>query len=180
MDLVEADEPAFTVSFSSTTNKYTFSNDTDFTIGGTCDYVLGLDGESSSSSSELVSTYPVDLTGENVVFLDVKNLSTSNLSSSSGTNTSLVASVLVDVPHGSVLYYENKSSNYFVIQQDSLSFIHLALYGEDARTLLNLNNFDWSATLELGFVPKQSQPSLVNTFKDVYLDYIRSLGKTEI
>jgi hypothetical protein len=174
MNLVAGDEPAFTVSFSSITDKYTFSSSDDFTIDGTCDYVLGLDGETSSSSHELTSTYPVDLTGQNVIYLDVKNLSTSNLASSTGTTTSTVASVLVDVPYGSVLYYTNTSNSYFVIQQDHISFIHLALYGEDGQTL---NGFDWSCTLEIGFVPKQSQPSVVNTFKDVYLDYVRSLGK---
>jgi len=175
MSLVSGDEPAFTVSFSSITNKYTFSSSDDFTIDGTCDYVLGLDGETSSSSNELESTYPVDLTGDNMVFLDVKNLSTSNLASSSGTTTSIVASVLVDVPYGSVLYYTNTSESYFTIQQDHISFIHLALYGEDATTLLDLNNFDWSCTVEIGFVPKQSQPTVANTFKDIYVEYIKSL-----
>lgn len=177
MDLVAGDEPAFTVSFSSITGKYTFSSSDDFTIGGTVDYVLGLEGETPSSSSELTSTYPVDLTGENVIFIDVKNLSTSNLLSSTGTTGSIIASVLVDVPHGSVLYYENRSESYFTIQQDHISFIHISLYGEDCATLLDLNNFDWSCCLQIGFEEKRSLPSLVNSFKDVYVQYLKSLEK---
>jgi hypothetical protein len=138
--------------------------------------LLGLDdGTSSSSSSELVSTYPVDLTGDNTVFVDVPNLSTQNLSSYTGTGSSIVASVLVNVPYGSVLFYEDLTSNYFTIQQDHISFVHVRLLGEDSNTLLDLNNFDWALTLELGFIEKKPLPTLTNTFKGIYENYVKSL-----
>ena len=175
MNTVSATEPSFTVEFSSTTNKYTFSDTTDFTIDGTCLSILGLSGASSSSSAELVSTYPVDLTGQNVIYVDIKNLTTFNLSSTTGNRTSIVASILVSVPYGSVLYHENTSGTFFTLQEDHISFIHLRLLGEDQKTLLDLNNFNFSITLEIGFTEKTLQPNIQNTYKDVYKEYLMKL-----
>ena len=172
MNTVSATEPSFTVEFSSTTNKYTFSDTTDFTIDGTCLSILGLPGASSSSSGELVSTYPVDLTGDNVIYVDVRNLTTFNLSSTSGARTSIIASLLVSVPYGSVLYYEDTNNTQFTLQEDSVSFFHIRLYGEDQTTLLDLNNFNFSITLEIGFIPKAHQPTLPTSYKDTYREYL--------
>lgn len=175
MNLVNSSEPAFTIAFSSITNKYTFSSVEDFTVHGTCLSILGLSGSSSSSSSELTATYPVDLTGQNVVYVDVKNISTFNLSSTTSARTSIIGSVLVNVPYGSVLYHEDTSGTTFTIQEDHISFLHIKLYGEDQQTLLDLNDFNWSLTLEVGFTERVVQPSLPNTYRDVYKEYIKSL-----
>ena len=71
MDLVADDEPSFTITFNNITNKYTFEDTTDFTINAesTCLYILGFDDEVSSSSLSLTSTYPIDLTGDNIVLM---------------------------------------------------------------------------------------------------------------
>lgn len=175
MYVVSGSEPSFTIEFSSITNKYTFSDTTDFTIDGTCLSILGLSGASSSTHQELVSTYPADLTGQNIVYVDVRNLTTFNLSSTSGTRTSIIGSVLVSVPYGSVLYYDDTSGTAFTIQEDNISFLHVRLYGEDQTTLLNLNNFDWSLTLEIGFVPISVQPAVPITYRDTYKDYLSGL-----
>lgn len=175
MTLVNSSEPSFTIEFSSITNKYTFSDVSDFTIGGSVSSILGLSGASSSTSNELTPPYPVDLTGQNIIYVDVKNITTFNLSSVSKSRTSIIGSVLVSVPYGSVLYYEDTSKTEFVVQEDSISFLHIRLCGEDQNTLLDLNNFNFSLTLEVGFTPKALQPSLPNTYKDVYTNYIKSL-----
>ena len=172
--LLENSEPSFTITFDSITNKYTFTDSDDFTLGGSCDYLLGLDGTSSSVNNSLVSTYPCDLTGNNQIFLSINNLSTSNISSTTGGSTSIIGSVLVDVPYGSVLYYFNVPDNYFVSYEDALTFAHVSLLGENGVSLLNLNNIDWSCTLEIGFELKTA-PVSVPSFKDIYVDYLRSL-----
>ena len=107
--------------------------------------------------------------------MDCKNLSTPNLTSTTGTKTSIIKSVLVDVPYGSVLYHEDTTNTMFVIQEEHISFFHIRLYGEDQITLLDMNNFEFSITLEIGFVEKTYQPILSNTYKDVYKNYINSL-----
>jgi len=175
MDIVSGNEPSFTVAFDDITNKYTFDDTDDFTIDGTCLYVLGFDDAATSSSNTLTSTYPVDLTGDNIIYVDVKNLSTFNVSSSTGTRTSIVKSILVNVPYGSVLYHEDAGTSAFTLFEDHVSFLHVKLYGEDSETLLNLNNFDWSITLEFGFVEKAIPPTIPNRFEDVYTKYVKML-----
>lgn len=175
MDTIAPVEPAFTIEFSSITNKYTFSDTTDFTVDGTCLFILGLSGASSSTGQELVSTYPVDLTGDNVIYVDIRNLTTFNISSTTANRTSIVGSILVSVPYGSVLYHEDTSKTAFTLQEDHISFIHLRLLGEDQKTLLNLKFEFNSITLEIGFTEKTIQPSVPSTFKDAYKDYITQL-----
>lgn len=179
MTMTTYDDPTFTVEFSQNTGKYTFSSavSSKFTIGGTCLRILGLPEASSAVDYELTSVYPVDLTGQNIVYVDVKNLTTFNLSSSTKSRTSIIGSILVNVPHGSVLYYEDTSNTRFTVQEDSISFLHIRLYGEDMATLLDLNDFNWALTLEVGFVEKSVQPTIPSTYKDLYKEYITQLLK---
>lgn len=176
MDLVATDDATFSVVFSSNTNKYTFSSAiNDFTLDGTILSILGFSETSTSTSYELVATYPVDLTGENTLYLDVRNLTTFNIASSTASRTSIVASVLVSVPYGNVLYYQDTIGTAFTLQEDQVSFLHIRLLGEDQTIPVNMNNFNFSCTLEIGFVPKSIQPTIPQNFKDVYTNYIRSL-----
>jgi hypothetical protein len=176
MGLVNNDDATFTIEFSGTTNKYTFTSELDdFTIDGTCLKILGLSEASSSTDYELTSTYPIDLTGDNIIYIDIKNLTTFNISSSTQSRTSIIGSILVDVPYGSVLYYQDNTGTAFTLQEDVVSFIHLKLYGEDQTTLLDLNDFDFSITLEIGFTEKSLQPNIPSTYKDVYKNYLTQL-----
>ena len=177
MILTAYDDPTFTVEFSQNTGKFTFSSAvaSKFTIDGTCLKILGLPEASSATDYELVSVYPADLTGQNILYVDVKNLTTFNLSSSTKARTSIIGSILVNVQHGSVLYYEDTGNTQFTIQEDSISFLHIRLYGEDMTTLLDLNDFSWALTLEVGFVEKTLQPTIPSTYKDLYKDYITQL-----
>lgn len=142
MDAVSEYEPSFTVEFNSITNKYRFSDLSSFELSGTIMELIGFYKDTVGFGPELFSHLPVDLTGQNIIYIDVKNLSTFNLSSSTQTRTSIVGSVLVNVPYGSVLYYEDTTGTAFTIQEDHISFIHVRLLGEDQKTLLDLLNFD--------------------------------------
>lgn len=174
---VQGEDSTFSVSFSSTTNKYTFTSEypDEFLVGGTILSVLGFSEQTYSSGLTLISTYPVDLTGENTLYLDIKNLTTFNIASSTGSRTSIVASVLVSVPYGSVLYYQDTIGTAFTLQEDQISFLHIRLLGEDQTTPVDMNNFDWAITLEIGFVEKTLQPSIPQNFKDIYSNYIKNL-----
>ena len=170
----------YTITYNNITNKLTFTNSLgNFTIQSTstCLRILGfLENISYSSvANSLTSIYPIDLTGDNIVYISVPNLKTFNLSSKTSTQTSIISSLLVEVPYGSVLYYENPVLIGSVIQEDHISFIHVRVYGEDENTLLNLENAEWSITLEIGFIPKMEQPTISNSMKDIYKNYIESL-----
>jgi hypothetical protein len=175
MDLISVEFPTLTITFETITNKLTFSDTSDFTIGGTILYVLGFSDTAVSSGQTVTSTYPVDLTGINNIYVNVVNLATPCMSSADDGNSSVIRSVLVDVPCGSVLYYESRDNNYYTIQEDHVSFVHLQLLGEDGKTCLNLNAFDWSCTLEVGSTPIQQQPTIAPRFKDVYKNYLEKM-----
>lgn len=172
----------FSISFDSTTNKYTFNYSTSFTVSSssTCLKLLGFAAGVSISSvgNSVTSTYPVDLTGDNMLFVDVTNLMTSNLSSTTGNRTSIVRSILMNVAYGGVLYYEDATgTSGATIQEDHVGFIHLRLYGEDGSTLVDLNNNNWSVTLEVGFEAKKILPSIMRpiTNQDFYRQYTENL-----
>jgi hypothetical protein len=175
----------YTVTFSSITNKFTITHSTtNFTISSssTCQKLLGFPSDQavSSTSLTLTSTYPIDLSGDNVMYIDIANLVTMNLSSSSGNRTSIVKSVLLNVPYGSVLYNEDTTGmEGVVIQEDHIGFLHVRLFGEDATTLLDLYNSNWQMTVEIGFVQKSNQPTLVNSFQDIFRQYIDRLSNEQ-
>jgi len=170
----------YTITFTTITNKYTFTKSAgDFTIDGnsTCLNILGFESGVSitSTASVLVSTYPVDFSGESTIYIDIPNLKTFNVSSRTTLQSSIVKSILVDVPYGSLLYYENPvSSTGNIIQEDHISFLHVQLLGQDEITLLDLENGNWQMTLEIGFIEKTAQPT-ITTMRDVYKNYIESL-----
>lgn len=177
-ELVSPYDATWGVSFYQPTNKYTFTSTlSNFTLDGSCLYLLGFITAKSSSGLTLTSEVPINLTGDNIIYLDIPNISTFNLSSASGSRTSIVGSVLVDIPYGSVLYFNDTSDTRFVVQEDHISFWHIKLVGEDQITPLDLNNLDWGLTLEISFVPKTFQPSFSQTYKDTYTKYLEGLIK---
>lgn len=172
----------YTITFSTLTNKLTFTKASgDFTISSasTCLKILGfVPGTSyTSTSSILSSVFPIDLSGDNTIFIDVPNLKTPNILN--GNSTSIIKSLLVTVPYGSILYYENQVDNGAIIQEDSISFIHVRILGEDSSTLLDFQNNDWQITLDFSFVLKEEQPTLTENFRDVYKNYVSQLVKNK-
>jgi hypothetical protein len=147
----------YTITYDSITNKYTFIHaTTNFTINSTstCLTLLGFSSSSShtSSASRLTSNNVVNLSGQyNVLYMDVSNILTNNMSSLTGRRTSIVESIPVNVPYGAVMYYEDKSSSYHAIQEDIISYIHIRILGEDMLTPVDFQGQDWNMTIEFGF-----------------------------
>lgn len=170
---------SYQVTYNNTTNKYTFSSSSNFTISktSTCLKLLGFPtgSDSTSSANALTSNYNVDVSGDNVIYIDIANFSTNNLSSSTSSRTSVVKSILNNVAYGGVLFVEDNGTTPITLQEDHLSFVHVRLFGEDCATLLDFSNTNWQMTLEIGFTPKQIQPSLALPFQDLYQQYIDKL-----
>ena len=180
--LNEVLSPNYTVAYDSITNKFSFTATNNFVLSqnSTCLKVLGFpEGQDATSTdSVLESTHTVDLSGENTLYISVANLgTTSNLSSSTGTRTNIVKSILVNVPTGGVIFHEDSSGDggNLTIQEDHLSFLHIKLLGEDAQTCLDFDGVDWQMCVEIGCVPKESQPTLANSFEDFYRAYLDNL-----
>lgn len=169
---------SFSISYDTIKNTYTFSNTTDFTFNSesTILRVLGFDKDIdvSSSSNSLTSIYPIDLSGQNTIYIDVPNIKTFNLDSRTGLFSSTIASINANVPYGNVLYYEDSVNSGALLQEDNLSFLNVRILGEDGTTLLNLQNNTWSMTFTITFTPKTD--ALVNTsnkdFNNIYKNFV--------
>ena len=160
---------SYTITYDSITNKYTFSHTTtDFTINSTstCLTLLGFSSASHTSTSlSLVSDTVVNLSGQyNVLYVDISNILTNNISSLTGRRTSIVESIPVTVPYGSVMYYENKASSSHSIQEDIISYIHVRILKEDMLTPVDFQGQDWNMTIEFGF---ESSGSDLRNFNDL-------------
>lgn len=169
---------SFSISYDTIKNTYTFTNTTNFTFNSesTILRVLGFnkDTDVSSTGNQLTSIYPIDLSGQNMLYIDVPNIKTFNLDSRTGLFSSTIASINSNVPYGNVLYYEDIGNSGSLLQEDNLSFLNVRILGEDGITLLNLQNNTWSMTFTISFIPKTD--ALVNTsnqnFNDIYKNFI--------
>ena len=181
LDLLNATLSAvLTVSFDTGTNKFVFSAVlTNFSINSTstCQKLLGFPTGSdlTSSAYTLKSTYPVDLSGDNMLYLAVQNLQLQNRLG--GGKSSILKALPVSVSQGGVLFYDDNSGTPgFNIFEDHIGFLHVKLYGEDAVTLLDLQNARWSVTIEVSFTRKEiltyRNPK---SFRDVYDQYRQGL-----
>lgn len=143
------------VTFDASTNKFTFTGLSNFTISSdsTCLSIIGLSTGMTSTLYTLTSDLVCDFSGKNnMIYFDVANLTTFNISSVNGMRTSIVKSIVVDVQQAGILYYENKTDACVYLQENEISYLHVKLLEEDMTTLLKLNGTNWNATLEVSFV----------------------------
>lgn len=169
----------YTVTYNTTTNKLTFSNATSFYIKSTssCLALLGFaTGSNTSTGTSLTSSYGCDLSGDNVLYISFPSLATQNLSSYSGTRSSVVRSALCNVTYGGVLFLDETDTT-TTIYADFLSFLRVQLLGEDEVTLVDMQNTDWQLTVEISFTEEVIRPPAATNFKDSYQQYIDQLKK---
>jgi len=169
--------------FDQQTVKYTFSYTFgDFTINkeSTCLLLLGFtEGQDHASvGNELTSDRLADLSGVNEIYIDIPNILTSNISSKSGQKTSIVKSIPISVPVGSIRFYENNTSSFAYIQQQFLSFFHIRILKDDMSTPVDFNGVDWNMTLEVFFVPNTDQSETARSdYKQLYDSYVEKVNK---
>lgn len=159
------------VTFNDSTNKLTFTGLTNFTISNssTCLSIIGFSTGATSTLYTLTSDLVVDFSGKNnMIYFDVSNLTSFNMTSSTGMRTSIIKSIVVDVQQSGILYYENKTDSCVYLQEDTISYFHVRLLEEDMITLLKLNGITWNATIELSFI-KIPETLLGNDFNDYLL-----------
>lgn len=159
----------FGMVYNSITNKFTITHTTtNFTIGSnsTCLTLLGFSETSHTSTSlSLTSDNVINLSGQyNVLYVDIRNILTNNISSLTGRRTSIVESIPVTVPYGGVMYYEDKTSSFHSIQEDIISYIHVRILGEDMATPVDFQGQDWNMTVEFGF---EASDGDLRTFNDL-------------
>lgn len=152
----------YTVTSDSVSLKLTFVNGgDDFTIlsTSTCLGLLGFtEGQDHDSTAQsLTSEYPVDLGGTTMLYIAIPNLSVNNVASLSTSvqRSSIIVSVPVDSSAGLFCYYTNDANLSATTQEETISELHLKIFGEDLETLVDFQDQNWMMTLEVAFVPQQ-------------------------
>ena len=167
----------FSITYNTATNKYTFTNTSAFTFNSqsTCFILLGfLEGNSYSSvANSLTSSTVINLSGQyNMVYFDVPNFTTYNLSSGSGGRTTILSAIPVSVPPGGVVFWENTYDSHTVVQDDTISFFHIRILGEDLVSRVEFNGQHWNATMFIEFSKiVDITDTTMKTFSQAYNSY---------
>lgn len=146
----------FTITFNSSTNKYTFTNTTSFIFksSSTCFEILGFtEGQQFSSvANVLTSNLVVNFFTIRNVLIEISNLITYNKTSNvAENNPSILVSIPITTSQNSVLSYSNIYGLYEKITTVSnFASLQVRLLDQDLD-LLDLNGANWSATIQLNY-----------------------------
>lgn len=143
----------FTISYNATVNKYTFVKGSSFTFQATstCLKLLGFTEATAHSSvgNILTSNFVVNLAGTSLIYIDIPNITTQNISSNlGGTYTSIVKSIVENLPYGSILTYTNNTNSATKIRERYIGYLQIRLLDDDYREL-DLNGQNFTLTLEI-------------------------------
>ena len=147
--------PNFTITFNSTTNKYTFyHHNREFTIlsSSTCLTLLGFKTNISltSTARTLTSTICCDFATTKCILIS-SSFPSSNISKAINSDNNIIASFPVDVLPFGLLTYSNHNNYRFNTYANILSSITLRLTDQNGN-LLDLNGCDWTITLQLDII----------------------------
>lgn len=162
----------YTVSYSSTTNKYTFqrSNNTNFTIrsDSTILNILGFSSKSHTSVGGLLtSDKVVDLSGNNQLLIEFSNFGTRNLDSRVGRRTPIFLNLPVNASNGDILVWENTNNYRIVITNKHLQYYQVRVLDEDYNEV-NFNDKNWSIVLTLRFITNpQAKEAFLRQRKEI-------------
>jgi hypothetical protein len=148
--------PGFEITYSSITSKLHFSHTLDFIIysESTCLDILGFKDEVDifSINYEVMADRAVNLFPIKAINITSDNFITNNLSSNDLNDATHLLSISNDVPHGSIIFFENKLNIRSFIQNIShLTNLSLSLKDQNGR-MIDLNGFHWSIVLLLEII----------------------------
>lgn len=142
------------VIFNQSTHKFTFLSDLlPFTIVSTTLWKeLGFKKDVENyTSSGLILNAPnmANLSGTSSIFVRILNLGINNYDSR-GKKIGVIGKINVNCNAGHFIFYENKESIYYKIQERSLNFLEVQLTDDEGRDL-NLNGGEWSMVLTIHY-----------------------------
>jgi hypothetical protein len=152
----------WTNSFNTTNNKFTFSNNTSFTISdGNSNSILPLLGfiTNTTYNSSFIAGLET-LTSVNVVNflgpmrLNVKTSSfniVNNFDTVEKGRTTTLCSVPVNSPAGGMISYFNFTNYKSIFKNHEISTLQLDIV-DDVGNLINFNNKDWTMTLQIDII----------------------------
>ena len=151
--LVAANVLNTTVDFDKNTNKFTFTN----TNGGlkitstTMTRELGLVPNQINGpyTASLTSSNACNLSGTSSVYVNLNNVSITNLDSRGDLN-GVLAKLNVNVAPSEFIFYQQTENQYYVTSDRQINFFSISLT-VDNNELLNLNGVDFSVSITIHF-----------------------------
>ena len=151
--LVAANVLNTTVDFDKNTNKFTFTN----TNGGlkitstTMTRELGLVPNQINGpyTASLTSSNACNLSGTSSVYVNLNNVSITNLDSRGDLN-GVLAKLNVNVAPSEFIFYQQTENQYYVTSDRQINFFSVSLT-DDNNELLNLNGVDFSVSITIHF-----------------------------
>ena len=143
----------FIITYNMKSGKYIFKFDgaTSFVFkkySSTCFELLGLsEQDHHSSSTELNSTFSVNMFTTRQLLLCSDNFILNNISSTSKQSKNIISCIPVSGNPGSIIHYQN-TALHKIHHTNNLSSLHIQIR-DDMNNLVNLNGIHWSATLAI-------------------------------
>jgi hypothetical protein len=161
---------SITTTYDGTNNKLTFTRASAFTFQSTstCFKLLGFEEGVArpSAGNSLTSDYIVNLSGTSLIYIDIPSVTTRNVASkNNGGYTTIIKSIVADVPYGAVLSYVNNTNSAVVLKEKYISYFQVRLL-DDEYNVLDLNGQHFTLTLELFFYYNGQTPLVGDNLAD--------------
>lgn len=142
----------FTITYSSVTNKFTFSNIFlfSFTNSSTCLSLLGFSTGMSATNYMLTSDICVNLSPYRCICIG-SNLKTFSVNTLLPNNQSILASIPINTAPNSVIVYENKNNFKCNTYTNTINNLRIRLMDHKFNTL-DLNGCHWTITLKFDII----------------------------
>lgn len=141
-----------TCSFDEDTNKFSFSHSDGIRITQSdMNKELGIAPSQLNQALEttFVSANVCNLSGTSSVYININNLSMTNLDSRGDLN-GVIAKLNVNAAPAEFIFYQQTENQYFIIGDRQIDKFHVSLTDDD-NELLDLNGVDWSVTFTVHF-----------------------------
>jgi len=166
----------FNVSYNSITNKFTFTNSTDFTFtdneSNSIFKILGFQSGNSytSTNKSLPAPYSCDFGG--LLKLEIKSntFTLKNCNSYNKGRSRTICSVPINANQNGVIMYNNFTLYKSIIKNSVITDINIDIHDE-FKNFIDFNNHDWSLTLQIDMFLENVED--LDTLNDVY-EYFRS------
>lgn len=149
----------FNITFNKITGLVTFTHDTeDFTFYQSDNSILPIIGflnnNYTSTALSLTAIYPLNTLGALNFQIHSNQLITKNFNSIQGGQSTLLATIPINVPSWGLIVYDNNTNVRNVLYNDVINNIDIQIF-DNYGYLVNFNNSDWEITLILDINYKQ-------------------------
>lgn len=134
---------------------------------------------SLNADNKIKSDTGVNVNGISCIYM-ATNLTTKNLDSRNAGFSNIISKIPVNTAFNGMIFYQPSVKFSTEIAEKQLSFIRLTLQDDITGNTINLNNVDWSCTLQLDFVQDDTTSKYATVTTEILsTDTTERLSETE-